>query len=74
MYRLSFEILQTCGAYLQALFLIIVSSEMLNMIKKSEVPKDMLVVDGIEDVKPNKSALMVTLVSFLDCNGKSNQM
>ena len=47
---------------------------MLNMIKKSEVPKDMLVADGIEDVKPNKSALMVTLVSFLNCNGKSNQM
>ena len=57
---------------MHALFLIIVSSEMLNMIKKSEVPKDMLVVDGIEDVKPNKSALMVTLVSFLNCNGKSN--
>ena len=51
--RLSFEILQTCGACLQALFLIIVSLEMLNMIRKSEVPKDMLVVDGIEDLKSN---------------------
>ena len=32
---------------------------MLNMIKKSEVPKDMPVVDGIEDLKSN---LMIKLV------------
>ena len=32
---------------------------MLNMIKKSEVPKDNSVVDGIEDLKSN---LMIKLV------------